>query len=268
MMAKDVGPLERALTESVEVFGSLSADEMEAPSACAGWTVRTLLAHLTGGVAGMAGLLSLGGYAETDDLEEVTDARARQLAARPAAELLELLRLSVPKVLATFGALPPQYATAQVSLGSAGAYPFARMADALTFDHTCHVRWDLLAPRGPVRRVLPELDEGRLASSVSWLVGGIPRMTTAGFRAALTEPLAFVLTGPGATTFRVLPGADTAVVATGALPPGSQAARAAVRSTAADFVAWGTGREPRHGRVAVDGDAAYADRVLDAFRVY
>jgi uncharacterized protein (TIGR03083 family) len=265
-MTVDVAAFERSLHETLEVFGGLTADEMAAPSACAGWTVHTVLAHLTGGIAGIAGLLRQGGYAETDDLEELADARARELAARPAGELLELLRLAVPKAVGVFGALPDELAGMPVCMGTAGTYPFARMASALTFDHTCHVRFDLLAPRGPVRRVLPDLDEARVAACVSWLVGGIPRMTTDEFRARLTDPLDLVLRGGREPTSVRLEPAD-GLVAVGS-PGGAGGPRALVRSTGADFILWGTGREPYDGRVAFGGDEAYARRVLAAFRVY
>jgi uncharacterized protein (TIGR03083 family) len=255
--------LERTLNESLEVFSSLTAQELEAPSACAGWSVRTVLAHVTQSLAALAQLVPLPPSTPGKDFESELDAQAREFARRPDAELLDLFRSSVPAVIATFGALPEEFAAMPVSMGSAGTYPFRALADALTFDHTCHIRWDVLQPRGPVRRDLPELDEGRLLASVRWLMRGVPQMTTSRFRELVTDPLDLVLVSPGAT-FRVEP--EAATVTTG--PSSDGPARATVHTSAADFIAWGTGRQSREGRVRVDGDAAYAERLLTEFRVY
>jgi uncharacterized protein (TIGR03083 family) len=268
--AGGIGPLEGTLRETLDVCAGLTADEWEAPSACEGWTVRTAFAHVTLGVAAIAGLLSLDAYDQGEDFESAVDLRARELAVRPAAELLELFRSSVPAVLGTFGALPDEVAAMPVNMASAGTYPFASITDALTFDQTCHIRWDILSPRGPVRRELPDLDAARLSASIRWLVRGIPQMTTTRFRELLTEPVTVVLTGPGATAFHVVPGPDGVVAGPdGAAGPDRVAeARATVHTTATDFILWGTGREPRAGRARIDGDTAYATRVLDEFRVF
>jgi uncharacterized protein (TIGR03083 family) len=259
----DAGPLERALRESLEVFGTVTAEEMEAPSACEGWTVRTVLAHVTHSLATMAGLVNPQPYDPEEDFEPALDAQAREFARRPAGELLDLFRASMPTVLGTFQALPEEFAAMPVNMASAGTYPFGAMADALTFDHTCHIRWDVLQPRGPVRRDLPSLDAERLTASVRWLMRGIPQMTTARFRELLTDPITLVLVRPEAT-FRLVPQADT--IAVESSPAGK--ARATVRTTAADFIVWGTGREPRQDRIRIDGDTAYADQVLEEFRVF
>jgi uncharacterized protein (TIGR03083 family) len=212
----NVGPFERACAETLDVFGSMTAEELDAPSACEGWTVRTVLAHVTQGVAALAGQLAIEPYGATDDFESAIDARARQLAERPADELLEILRTSVPIAVGFFASLSGPVAQAPVVMASAGTYPLGSMPDALTFDQTCHLRWDVLAPRGPVRRELPPVDEGRLSASLDWLVGGIPQMTTARFRALVTDPLTVEITGAGARTFQLTPGRSAVGVASGA----------------------------------------------------
>ncbi|ADP82482.1 maleylpyruvate isomerase N-terminal domain-containing protein [Pseudofrankia inefficax] len=259
--------LERTLTETLDVFGGLTAEELDAPSACEGWTVHTTLAHLTLSVAGFAGLLPLTPYDQDLEFEDAVDAHTREVAARPTAELLEIIRSSLPAVLATFAGLTDEVAAMPVNMGTAGSYPLGTIADAIVFDHTCHTRWDVLAPRGPIQRTLPDLDGGRLTAATRWLIGGIPQMTTDRFRELLTDPLTLVLTGPGATAVRLHAHADAVdhpVEVTGT----DDQARATVRTSAADFILWGTGREPRHGRVEISGDTAYATTVLDAMRVY
>ncbi|MDT3442801.1 MULTISPECIES: maleylpyruvate isomerase N-terminal domain-containing protein [unclassified Pseudofrankia] len=260
-------PLERTLEETLGLFGSLTTEELEAPSACDGWTVHTTLAHLTLSVAGFAGLLPLTPYEQELEFEAAVDAHTREVAARPTAELLDIVRSSVPAVLATFGGLTDELATMPVNMGTAGSYPLASIADAIVFDHTCHTRWDVLAPRGPIQRTLPDLDGERLTAANRWLIGGIPQMTTDHFRELLTDPMAIVLTGPGGTAIRVLPHAAS-VENHGDASAVDDQARATVRTSATDFILWATGREPRHNRVETTGDTAYANTVLDAFRVY
>ncbi|MCK9897318.1 maleylpyruvate isomerase N-terminal domain-containing protein [Frankia sp. AgB32] len=255
-------PLEAAITETIDVFGALSAEELQAPSACAGWTLHTLLAHLTISVGGVAGLLPLTPQDDSVEFEAAVDAHSREVAARSDAELLDLLRSSLPVVLKTFGEMTDEVAAFPVSLGTAGSYPFGSVSGAIVFDHLCHLRHDVLAPRGPIQRTLPEPDAARLASATGWLIGGIGQMTTDRFAQLLTDPLLLVLTGPGGSTHRVLAHAE------GVEPGGDGPVRATVRTSAADFIEWATGRVPRQGRVELSGDAAYADAVLDEFRVY
>jgi uncharacterized protein (TIGR03083 family) len=257
----DTGPLERALAESIGLFGRLTAEEFESPSACEGWTVRTVLAHLAVAAGSIAGQLPPAVSRPRGEFEAMVDIQAREFAERSPEEMLAILRASAPLVLGTFGRLPGEYAAAPVDMGTAGTYPFGSLADALTFDNTCHVRWDVLAPRGPVRHRLADIDGGRLAACVRWLIRGIPQMTTAYYRHLVTDPLAVSLTGPGATAFRIMPRAS-------AVETGDGPARATVHSTVPDFILWATGREQRQGRAEITGDIAYANTVLDAFRVY
>jgi hypothetical protein len=79
----------------------------------------------------------------------------------------------------------------------------------------------------------------------------------------LDRPLALHLTGPGGGRWTLRHGdpylvvteddnGDTAAVAT---------------SSAVDFILWGTTRVPWRERVSLDGDTAYAARVLDEVNI-
>ncbi|CAO5159202.1 conserved hypothetical protein [Frankia sp. AiPs1] len=267
--------LDRSVAEALDVFTALGDEQWSAPSACPGWTLHTVLAHLTTGVASIAGLLPPSEPAPPGlEFEAAIDVQARALAARPAGELLELLRTARPAAVGLFDTLSAELATHPVEMGTAGTYPLASIADALTFDFTCHLRWDVLAPRGPVQRALPAVDAGRLSASVRWLAAGIAQMTTSRFRDLLTDPLHIAITGPEAMTIRIQshaqaveatpdgPHASGPSAASGATP------RATVRTSADAFILWSTGREPRQGRAELLGDAAYAEQVLAEFRVY
>ncbi|WP_283096908.1 maleylpyruvate isomerase N-terminal domain-containing protein [Frankia umida] len=260
----------RAVAEAVEVFETLRDDEWALPCACPGWTLHTVLAHLTSGIAGITGLLPPEPPPPGLEFEAATDVQARALTARPPAELLALLRTAGPAASALFGALPPALASRQISMGTAGTYPFPSFADALTFDATCHLRWDVLAPRGPIQRDLPDVDPARLSAAVRWLAGGIPQMTTRSFRDLLTDPLTIAITGPDPLSIHIAPHAQRVEITptSNGTGPAAGTSRATVRASAQDFVLWATGREPRQGRTEVLGDVAYADRVLEELRVY
>jgi uncharacterized protein (TIGR03083 family) len=245
---------------------------MEAPSACAGWTVRTVLAHVTLSAAALAGLVSAEPADPDVEFESGVDARARKFAERPAGELVDLFRSSVPAVVGTFASLPAEFAAAPIPMGTAGTYPFGAMVDALTFDHTCHIRWDVLRPRGPVSRDLPAVEPERLTATVRWLMRGVPQMTSPAFRTRLTDPITLVFTdiknptspAEPTATYRLMPGPGQVIVE----PSPTEPARSTVHTTAAGFILWSTGREPRESRVRLEGDAEYANQALAEFRVY
>ena len=154
-------------------------------------------------------------------------------------------------------------ASTQTPMVDLGTYPLHAIADMFTFDMTTHLRYDILAPRGPITRDLPPLDDVRLIPSVSWLLGGIPQMqpTLAGH---LVAPLALRLTGPAAQ--EVLISTDADVITVRPLDSATDAA-ATLTSTSVDFLAWSTTRLPWRQLVSVDGDTTVAADFLDALNL-
>ena len=154
-------------------------------------------------------------------------------------------------------------ASTVIPLGNLGQHPMHILANALVFDHYCHLRWDLLRPHGPLERPALPSDDHRMAPIMEWMLGGLPQMCAAGL-AVVDRPVNLVFEGPGRGTWALRPG-DPFVTIT----PGAAAdAAATVTSTGHDFVCWGTARRPwRDMGVRVSGDEAYAARVLDAVNV-
>ena len=58
-----------------------------------------------------------------------------------------------------------------VPLGNLGSHPLHLLANALVFDHYCHLRHDMLGPNGPVDRPDFPIDELRIAPILDWMLG-------------------------------------------------------------------------------------------------
>jgi hypothetical protein len=154
-------------------------------------------------------------------------------------------------------------ASVETPMFELGTYPLHAITDMFTFDMTTHLRYDILASRGPINRQLPPLDETRLGPSVSWLLGGIVKMQPKLAR-NLTAPLALHLTGPGARNVIISAQADTVFV--DPLRPSDEAA-ATLTSTTSDFLAWSTARLPWRTLVTIEGDRSAASTFLDTINL-
>jgi hypothetical protein len=133
-----------------------------------------------------------------------------------------------------------------------------------TFDFTTHLRYDILVPRGPIKRDLEPLDEAHLTPSVSWLLGGIPKMQR-DLPKSLEGPIALVLTGPAATAV-VLNPLDAGIVVE-EIDSHNRSALATVISATTDFLAWSTTRLPWREHVTIEGDGFVATKFLDALNL-
>jgi len=94
------------------------------------------------------------------------------------------------------------------------------------------------------------------------MLAGLPQMCPSVTK-VLDRPLALHLTGPGGGQWTLTPGEPLLVVAEGS----SHDAAATATSSAVDFVLWGTTRVPWRDVVTLDGDTAYATRVLDEINI-
>jgi uncharacterized protein (TIGR03083 family) len=109
-----------------------------------------------------------------------------------------------------------------VPLGDVGTYPAAAIANAFAFEHFIHIRYDLLAPGGPLSGEAPS-DDLRLAPTLDWIEAALPQQNQA---AAQTCSLRLEVTGAGARSISFGSGQPTATV----------------RSDAPSFVRWVTQR--------------------------
>jgi hypothetical protein len=97
---------------------------------------------------------------------------------------------------AAFGPLQDEpAASTETPMLDLGSYPLHAISDMFTFDLATHLRYDIVAPRGPISRDLPLLDKVQLDPAIAWLLGGIPKMQP-DLSHAVTAPLRLTLTGP------------------------------------------------------------------------
>jgi hypothetical protein len=154
-------------------------------------------------------------------------------------------------------------ASTPLPIAELGTYEMHQLADAYAFDLYCHLRVDVLGPRGPIERDLPAADDARLTPAVGWMLAGLPQMQGDVF-AFVDRPLTLRLTGPGGGSWTISGSGEGHVE----VEPGENPDSAAViTSTAHDFVVWGTKRADWRDLVTLDGDRELAERFLDTLNI-
>ncbi|SEO57706.1 maleylpyruvate isomerase family mycothiol-dependent enzyme [Actinacidiphila rubida] len=234
----------------------------EAASACAGWRVIDVVAHL-GALAHEAVDPPEPDPSWPENRERYHDMRVDERRGRSHAEVIEEWRRFTPRQLDVLaaGQQPPR-ADEPVRVPGLGTYPRHLLANTMAFNVLCHLRYDLLAPDGPLAFPVPAPDDALVAPAVAFMLAGIPQMQGPELAAAVERPLVLELTGPGATTVTVRPAEDAGGPLT-VEPGAADGAAARVRSAATAFVAWGTTRTEWRDHCRISGDTAAAEPFLD-----
>jgi hypothetical protein len=150
-------------------------------------------------------------------------------------------------------------------MGELGTHPMSILPSTFLFDGYTHLRNDILTPNGSIDRPQPPRDEMRLRPTIEWMLAGLPWMCADALRGIVDRPIVLELDGPGGGTWTIAPGGDAGRVS---LREGASSdAAATVHGTDHDFVIWGTRRAAWRDLVKVEGDQAYAARVLDAIKI-
>jgi hypothetical protein len=266
-MSADAIPALHAERELVLALArSLTPQEWEAASDCDGWRVQDVVTHMASVFQQIAapGTLPTGA---SDDAEQNAEVPVQDRKGWTAAEALAAYEeWSTTGIGALTALQDPPMSDTVVPLGNLGSHPLHLLANALVFDHYCHLRHDILAPNGPIAREPLPSDELRLAPTMTWMLAGLPQMCAAALT-AVERPLNLVFEGPGGGSWTLSPAVDPDgfVTLTAGVDP---AAAATATSTAHDFVCWGTKRRDwRDCGVRVDGDDTYAASVLDGINV-
>lgn len=226
---------------------TLSDKEWTAPSACDGWAVRDVLAHMAQLFRQIVDPGALPPPDPSGSTERTQDRWVEALRDLPVEQVLADYRALGEQAIDSLAGL--QGNDTPIDLGDLGTHPLHLIANAFSFDHYTHIRADLLAPGGPLDRPAPPSDERHLGAAADWIVAGIPHMSPG----AVAEPVALVLTGPGGRPARL----------------GAGEPAATVTSSISDLVLWSTGRRAwRELDVQIGGDAAAGARFCDAVHVF
>ena len=166
-MLKAIEAVEADRAVLLDICRGLTDEQWQAPSGCAGWSVKDLVTHLgnlfwlvvdaqqlpdTTGVpterAQEDGVVARRGLSAADvlaDYEKVSDTGLTKLA--------ELAALDF-----------------ELPLGEDfGTYSTKVIPRAYAFDHYTHIRADLFAPRGPLPGQAPPSDELRVGPALDWI---------------------------------------------------------------------------------------------------
>src|ERR1700758_1271775 len=171
-----IAGMRSAAGDLADIGRGLDDTAWQTPSAAAGWSVRDVISH----VGCLLELLqaAVRGEAMPDSrIEPLNDAMVAERRSWDNTRILENVQKQLEEAIAMF--IPLQdapMASVEAPMLDLGTYPLHAIADMFTFDMTTHMRYDILAPRGPITRELPPLDDVRLTPAMSWLLGGIPNM--------------------------------------------------------------------------------------------
>ncbi|SOX56672.1 hypothetical protein MAAFP003_5380 [Mycobacterium ahvazicum] len=244
-----------------DVAEALTAEQWNLASAAVGWTVKDVFIHL-GSLLEFLQLAIGGADVPPLGIERLNDQAVASRRDWSSEHVLAVLRDQLDSAIATFTPLQLEpVASTAIPLLDLGVYPLHAVTDMFTFDMTTHLRYDVLAPRGPVDVDAPALDETRLSPAVAWLIGGLSQMQP-DLTDHLLAPISLRLTGPGERRILVEPGEGALRVSE--TDDADARPVATVTSTADDFLAWSTQRLPWSELVDIDGDRDIARRFLDA----
>ncbi len=266
------------------VLHALNPSDWALPSACAGWRVHDVVAHITSNFKEMVEPTPV--PATTSDATGPDTESAPAMGAEQAMEMLVAPRKGwtaeqllaeydryADAAFATLSAMQDEpLASTPLDVADLGTYPMHLLANAYCFDHYCHLRHDLLGPGGPLADTISgtaDTDaDARLRPGIEWMWAGLPQMCRSAMQ-VVDRPFTVELTGAGGGSWTLHPASPD----TGGLiriADGGGAAATAT-STAHDFVSWATGRSAWRDACTLagdtDADTDYAARVLDAIDI-
>lgn len=245
----------------LDFCGGLDAEEWDAPSAAAGWSVRDVVAHLTGGMKMLMTPAALQ-VMRTDRIERLNDTLvAESVSTSPEVSLARYATWSKRGVAVLRSVAGPGLRSIQVPIGELGRFPLGLIPAIYAYDWHTHLRHDIAAALG---RPQPPTDDLRMRA----VVGGMLAVLSQSHRKSLNWleiPLGLTLDGPGGGTWRIEP------LGRGRLriEPGSYTGTTAqIAGRALEFPQWGTARTPwRECDISIDGDVEWGARFLDTLHI-
>lgn len=264
MSKQAIAGLEAEIARARELFASLSHDEWEAPSGCAGWRVQDVAQHMAAVYQQIAApdTIDAGDSGKAEEAAEVPVRARRDWA--PSQVIAAYDEWSAKGLAALSALQDPPLADTVVPLSDLGSHPMHLLGNAIAFDHYCHLRHDIGAA---VERAaaLPQ-DADVLEPTLEWMLAGLPQMCATELADAPSQPVNLVFDGPAAGSWCLTPG-DGGPGTQWVVAHGADDDAPVVRTTAHDFVAWGTKRADWRSSVTGDVSNAAIAGVLDAINV-
>jgi uncharacterized protein (TIGR03083 family) len=158
------------------VLDHLTETDWLAPSACGGWTVKDVVAHVTSNQKEMVDpspappepMPAMGAEAAMEALVAPRKDWSPQ-------QLRDEYDQHTAAWLGALTALQDEpMASTVTSIADLGSYPLHQLANAFAFDHYCHLRIDLLAPTGPLSIALPAATDAEVRPGIEWMLTGMP----------------------------------------------------------------------------------------------
>jgi uncharacterized protein (TIGR03083 family) len=248
----------------VDLAATFTAADWAAPSGCSGWRVQDVVCHMGCVFHSITDPSSIE-PGPANDVEAAAEVPVQARRDWQAHQVVEYYEHWAQLGLDALGGMQiPPGADVEVPLGNLGSHPLHLLANALVFDHYCHIRHDIGA--AIARAAQQPRDELALSETRLWMLAGIPQMCAEPLCVALSSPMRLVLEGPGGGAWVFEPAGEGAFCQIVEDPSGEVAAT--VTSDVHDFVSWGTRRSDwRDSNVAVAGDKDLAAAVLDAINV-
>jgi uncharacterized protein (TIGR03083 family) len=262
MSAKGSAAAKLLVADATRLFEGLTDDQWNADSACHGWRVQDVAAHL-GYFFNTIADPSLKGPSDHDGTaERLNDASVRERADWTPQQVLAYYTEQATAALGTLDALQaPEMSEATLPLADLGTYRLSQLADAVAFDHLTHLTADLMQPFGPLPTQQVSTTEA-IDPAIDWMIAGLPQMCGNALVPVLAGPIGLRLTGPTSRSFVIdKDGENVVVTETDELPADVAA------SSAEDFLRWGTVRTAWRSAVEVTGDRAKVAAVLDKINI-
>jgi uncharacterized protein (TIGR03083 family) len=226
----------------LELCGSWDQSTWSSESGCPGWSVQDLVSHMACSfwiAVDPSRLPDPGDLLAERAADLYVDARRSMT---PEEVLTDYETVSL-KGLEILTALEGQ--DFEVPLGDVGTFPASAIPFAFAFEEFIHLRYDLFAPNGPLKRNPPAVDETLLAPTLTWIEIALPQQNS-GLLQSMNCAVDVRLNGLCARTL--------------AIGEGDQGAEIVCDSQ--EFVRWVTQRATwEQLDVRADGDAAALETV-------
>jgi uncharacterized protein (TIGR03083 family) len=255
----------RAEREAIlTVAKGISDDEWLLPSALSGWSVRDVMGHMACTLHGVMDPTCL--PRNPPGTERGMEPSVTERRTWPIEQVIDEYETYSDKAADMFAGLQTAArGETLIPMANFGTHPMSILPKTFLFDGYTHLRNDILAPSGSIVRDEPPRDEKRLRPTVEWMLAGLPWMCADELGPIVDHPMVLTLDGPGGGTWTIAPGGDDGRVT---VTSGTASdAVATVTSSDHEFAIWGTRRAPWRDSVKINGDDAYAARVLDAINI-